>query len=263
MKKEIVVRKRINSVISSLLAAIGFYSFPAQAGTSDVENGDLNSTDPSPSLPYDTFDPYNPPTEYGCPYATFIFKGKVVDQHDNPLAGVEVLLKTCDTPRRKKFSDENGEFELEYRETPWCDVNISFTKDPSTIKDTTILEGDIVFENPSGRWDEGTYSRTVTVVFPTDETGARMTFQEAALAEIVDLDEPMFFITNLVDDYMWLNFREIKSAQISIYDMDGKLQKKLIMNDGENLFVGDLQPGRYILTATSGAKRFSSIFVKR
>ncbi|MCQ2231629.1 MAG: radical SAM-associated putative lipoprotein [Paludibacteraceae bacterium] len=261
MKKEIVVRKRINSVISSLLAAMGFYSLPVQA--TDAKNVNQEPIDPTPLLPDSTWIDDQLATEYGCPYATFIFKGKVIDQHDNPLAAIDVLIKTCDTPHGKTQTDENGEFNIEYSQIPWCDINLSFTKDPSTIKDTTIVEGDIVFENPSGNWDRGTFARTVTVVFPTDGTMPTLTFDQATLAGIVDLNEPMFYITNWVDEYMWMNFREIKSAQISIYDMAGKLQKKLIMNDGENLFVGDLQPGRYILTATSGAKRFSSVFVKR
>lgn len=258
MKKNHTFRKMANRAIYSILTAMGFYSIPAQAENAMVE--------PSDDSPFNTDivgEEWQNATEYGCPSASFIFRGKAIDQNNNPLAGIDVVVKMCEDTVMGIQTDEKGEFNLEYTDLPWCDVTLSFTKDAKTVKDTTILRGELSFVEPSGHWNYGTYSRTVTVVFPTDETAPTITFYEGALASIVDMEEPMFYITNLVDDYVWLSFRSVKSAQVALYSMEGTLQKEILLNDGEHLYVGDLKPGRYIMTAHSGSKKYAAIFVKR
>lgn len=259
MKKTVAIRKLLNKGILSIISALGITSFPAHASAPKDENSsDNNDGVISPN----EWEFENQHVEYGCPSASFKFKGKVTDDAGNPIPDVDVVVKMCEYGMGNSKTDENGEYNIYFEDTPWCDVTISFTKDPNTMLDTTIVKENIEFENPSGHWYQGEYSREVNVIF-SEQEGSKIFFNKSAFAEIVNLEEPMFRVVNCVEDYMWFSFRNVKSAAISVYDHKGTLLKKQRLNDGENLYVGDLKSGTYLLTAVSGSKRFSSIFIKK
>lgn len=262
MKNSVAYRKLVNKGIFSLLSALGFTSMPAQAGglvEDDNSNKDFDNRD--------KFDPNEEPpmAEYGCPYATFKFRGKVTDGAENPIPDVDVVVNMCgyEPMNSSVKTDENGEYNISFEETPWCDLTISFTKDPNTMLDTTIIKEELTFENPSGHWNYGEYNREVNVVFSDQQGGSKIIFNKSALAKFVDLEEPMFRVVNLVEDYIWLTFRSVKSADVSVYDQKGTMMRTISLKDGEHLYVGDLKPGTYIMTAVSGKKRFSTLFIKK
>lgn len=261
MKNKVAFRKFLNNGLLSVISALGITSVPAHA---NVPEESMPSTDNGDDYPFSDWVNDNPQTEYGCPSATFKFKGTVTDDAGNPIPNVDVVVKLCEYAQDyKEKTDENGEYNISFERTPWCDLTISFTKDPATILDTTIVEADMVFENPSGSWNYGEYSREVNVVFSDQQGGSKIIFNKSALSDVVDLEEPMFRVVNLVEDFMWFTFRSVKSADVTVYDQKGTLLREITLNDGEHLYVGDLKPGTYILTAVSGKKRFSTLFTKK
>lgn len=255
MKKN-VFRRLYNRAICSLLVALGFYSHPTSAkeylGNDNQYDGD-SYTDPDDETPIPL---------YGAPVARFLFHGNVTDQNNNPLPGVSVEMKKCNAyTYDEKETDNNGEFSIAFIEEPWCDITLSFTKDPSTKVDTTIRVGYI--EKDEAYIRDKQFFRIVNVIFPTDGKEPLISLRPTELENIMDVEEPIRLITNLVDDYMWMNFREESSADVQILDMEGVKKKETRMTNDEPLYIGDLISGHYILKATSGQKRFSTIFIKK
>lgn len=265
MKKDKSFIKRCNRLILSVLTFLGFLPVSAQVESQRR----YNKTEGDDFLQYysdeDEEYGFEPSVAYGCPSADFIFRGNVTDESGNAIPDVDVEVKCCDCTVALMKTDESGSFNITYTDSPWCDIKISFSKDANTLVDTTILLSDIVFEDlrEDDVWYRVKYEADMQVSLGKNSDESRIFLNRPALSNTVDNGGEMFRIVNPVDNYMWFNFRNVSAADVTISDISGNALKQERVNDGTNIFVGDLKSGEYVVTAVSGGKRFSALFIKK
>lgn len=116
--------------------------------------------------------------EYGMPNATYIISGKVTNQQNSPIKNIEIILQQKEwgdddkyTTVEKTMSDENGDFNIKYNNSPTEKFKINY-------HDTDGIENGGEFENMtqglefksdeytggSGSWYKGEAKRTVNAV---------------------------------------------------------------------------------------------------
>ena len=205
---------------------------------------------------------------YGCPSADFKFRGRVIDKAGNPLKDVNVQVTHCkngDYPA--VLTDDDGNFSVEYRTSPWCDIKISATNDISSACDT-ILEAEyknefVMPENP-GRdpFYDGVYTKEMTIVLGDEgEPGHFIFGRPTGVKE--DAAEKILLSSNPVENYLWFNLTGVETANVAIYSLSGEQLMSASIPNGESLYVGDLKSGNYLLTVISGDKKMAVQFLKK
>lgn len=264
MKKDKSFVKRVNRLILSVLTTLGFLPVSAQ-GESQKR---YDKTEDDDSLQFIDVDDeesiYEPIAAYGCPRADFVLRGTVTDEYGKALPDVDVVVKMCDDEIAVSKTDETGSFDIKYTNAPWCDINISLTRDADTVVDTTILSSEFVFEghDEGDVWYNGTYEVDMQVSLGENSEKSQINLNSPVLADFEDVENQLFRIVNPVENYMWFNFRNVSTADVTITDISGRTLKHERVNDGTNIYVGDLKCGEYVVTAVSGANRFSALFIK-
>lgn len=265
MNKNKSFAKRCNRLILSVLTTLGF--LPASAQVESQKRYDKTEDDDILQYYFDEDEEYGfePSVAYGCPSADFIFRGNVTDESGKAIPDVDVEVKCCDCTVALMKTDESGSFNITYTDSPWCDIKISFSKDANTLVDTTILLSDIVFEDlrEGDVWYCGKYEADMQVSLGKNSDESRIFLNRPALSKSVDKGSEMFRIVNPVENYMWFNFRNVSAADVTITDISGRTLKHERVNDGTNIYVGDLNSGEYVVTAVSGVNRFSALFIKK
>ena len=261
-KISLQARSIIRRAIVSLLSSMGFITMHGQAMDRDGRI-EFDEYDKEIEFPRD-----REVTLYGCPSADFKFRGHVTDKFGNPLKDVNVQVTHCkngDYPA--VLTDEDGNFSVEYRTAPWCDIRISATNDISSACDT-ILEAEyqnefVMPENP-GRdpFYDGVYTKEMTIVLGDEGEPGHFIFGRPTGVDD-ETAEKILLSSNPVENYLWFNLTGVENANVAIYNLNGEQVKSASVLNGENLYVGDLKSGNYLLTVISGDKKMVAQFLKK
>lgn len=253
-------RSLISKGITSLLSAMGFVTLHAEE----------NKIDPVEPYDRDSIKEFNyeDPTVvlYGCPYADYKFTGHVIDKHGNPLNNVEIQFDMCDGDAiAKATSDENGDFKVEYRHVPWCNIKISAKNDFSAAYDS-ISKEDInkeIVPPTNDIWlNYGVYSKDLTIILNDKGELGKIIFNSTANINDANAEKVLLF-TNPVENYLWFNIDGAEDANVAIYNFSGEKVTSASISNGSNLYVGDLKSGNYILTVISNDKKYVAKFIKK
>lgn len=259
-KISLQARSIIRRAIVSLLSSMGFITMQGQAMDRD---GRIDESDKVYEYPDESL-----VALYGCPSADFKLRGRVIDKAGNPLKDVNVQVTHCkngDYPA--VLTDDDGNFSVEYRTAPWCDIKISATNDISSACDT-ILEAEyknefVMPENP-GRdpFYDGVYTKEMTIVLGDEGEPGHFIFGRPTGVKD-DAAEKILLFSNPVENYLWFNLTGVENANVAIYNLNGEQVKSASVLNGENLYVGDLKSGNYLLTVISGDKKMVAQFLKK
>ena len=260
MKKvSVKTRSLIRKGIASLLSAMGFVTLHA-------EEKKIDSVEPFDRDTIKEFNENEPIALYGCPYADYKFTGHVIDKHGNPLNNVEIQFDECDgNAVAKATSDENGDFKVEYTYVPWCDIKISAKNEFSAAYDSISkedIEREIVPPINDIWLNYGVYSKDLTIILNDKGELGKIIFNSTA--NITDANaEKVLLFSNPVENYLWFNMDGAEDANVAIYNFNGEKLMSAFISNGNNLYVGDLKSGNYILTVISNDKKYVAKFIKK
>lgn len=264
-KISLQARSIIRRAIVSLLSSMGFITVQGQ--TTEKEIGRDSRIDT-----FDTVEKYNPDRDlvvlYGCPSADFKLSGHVTDKYGNPLKDVNVQVTHCkngDYPA--VLTDEDGKFSVEYTTTPWCDIRISASNELSSACDTILEEeyqNEFVLPENLGRrsFYEGVYTKEMTIILGDEGESGQIIFGRPTGVNDETAEKILLF-SNPVENYLWFNLTGVENANVAIYNLNGEQVKSASVLNGENLYVGDLKSGNYLLTVISGDKKMVAQFLKK
>lgn len=115
--------------------------------------------------------------EYGMPYVTYKLKGKVVNEEETPVRGIQLIVREADRiygiPGDTLYSDAAGEFFCEKTVFPKSNLKVIYKdlREQSTVYKTDSVE--VNMENTpvrSGRWYSGEFSKEITIKLEEKKT---------------------------------------------------------------------------------------------
>lgn len=118
-------------------------------------------------------------------------------------------------------------------------------------------------ENP-GRdpFYDGVYTKEMTIVLGDEGESGQIIFGRPTGVDDETAEKILLF-SNPVENYLWFNLTGVENANVAIYNLNGEQVKSASVLNGENLYVGDLKSGNYLLTVISGDKKMVAQFLKK
>lgn len=110
------------------------------------------------------------PLMYGCPHADYIIKGKVTNETDKPISGIEVRSPLYEGHADTLYTDKNGEFTYKRENFPNEDIPLLFSDIDGDANGGSFAPDSISvsfkgvkLEGGDGDWYEGKAEKTVTI----------------------------------------------------------------------------------------------------